>query len=300
MQTTRIRLCIAVGAIAVGALASFAHANAAIRGAYYRLGDADPGATPGVIGNDPTVDSFSDALHLSRFGLPRYSSFVPPLGPFDTKLSMAFANGGLGGPAFPGFYGRTTAIPIIEQGMALEAWVNIPDPRLRGPSPAPSPDPRLIAYDGNPAADGFGLFQNGDSYVARVGTFERTLGPAEIGVWHHLAYVNSLGTASYFYDGRLVAESKTDPVPTAPTSGFWIGGQSTGLNDEGQFLFNGWVDEVRYQSFNPLSASGAALDAFLITVPEPAGGCSLVCALALLLTTRRRAAGRGGYGAAGL
>jgi hypothetical protein len=237
-------------------------AAAFIRGAYYRLGDADPGATPGTIGNDPTQDSFGDDLDLNRFGSPRYSADVPPRGPWESKISMAFANDSLGGPAVPGFYGREDALSMIEQGYALEAWVkHVPPGLLDSPDGEVS---SLVAYNGQPDSNGFGLFVSGNEYVARVGSFERSLGPATAFEWHHLAYVQTLGTASYFYDGKLVHETTSDPLPTTAKGGFWLGGLSTGASDEGNHLFNGWIDEVRYQSFNPLSAGAFNPTAFLI------------------------------------
>ena len=244
-----------------------AFAAAFIRGAYYRLGDADPGATPGTIGNDPTQDSFGDDLDLDRFDSPRYSADVPPRGPFGNKLSMAFANDSLGGPAIPGFYGREDSLSMVEQGYALEAWVkNVPPGLLDSPDGEVS---SLLAYNGQPDSNGFGLFLSGDEYVARVGSFERSLGPATAFEWHHLAYVQSLGTASYYYDGKLVHETTSDPLPTPAAGGFWLGGLGTGASDEGANLFNGWIDEVRYQSFNPLSAGVFNPTAFLIR--DPAG-----------------------------
>jgi hypothetical protein len=246
-----------------------AFAAAFIRGAYYRLGDDDLGATPGTIGNDPTQDSFGDDLDLDRFGSPRYSADVPPRGPWESKLSMAFANDSLGGPAFPGFYGRHDSLSMVEQGYALEAWVkNVPPGLLDSPDGEVS---SLLAYNGQPDSNGFGLFLSGDEFVARVGTFERPLGPATAFQWHHLAYVQSLGTASYYYDGKLVHETTSDPLPTTANGGFWLGGLGTGTSDEGEgtYLFNGWIDEVRYQSFNPLSAGAFNPTAFLIR--DPAG-----------------------------
>src|SRR5436305_5409522 len=71
-------------------------ANAFVRGAYYRLGDDDPGAAASQLGQDPTRDSFSDGLDLTRFGAPRYSADVPPRGPLPNKLSMAFVDFGAG------------------------------------------------------------------------------------------------------------------------------------------------------------------------------------------------------------
>jgi hypothetical protein len=242
-------------------------AAAFIRGAYYRLGDGDPGATPGTIGNDPTQDSFGDELDLDRFGSPRYSSDVPPRGPWESKLSMAFANDSLGGPAVLGFYGREDSLPMVDQGYALEAWVkNVPPGLLDSPDGEVS---SVLAYNGQPDSNGFGLFLSGNEFVARVGTFERSLGPAPAFEWHHLAYVQSLGTASYFYDGKLVHETTSDPLPTMAKGGFWLGGLSTGASDDGAHLFNGWIDEVRYQSFNPLSAGAFNPTAFLFR--DPAG-----------------------------
>jgi Concanavalin A-like lectin/glucanases superfamily len=238
-----------------------------IRGAYYRLGDADPGATPGTIGNNPTQDSFGDDLDLDRFDSPRYSSDVPPRGPWESKISMAFANDSLGGPAVPGFYGRQDSLPMVEQGYALEAWVkNVPPGLLNSPDGEVS---SVVVYNGQPDRNGFGLFLSGDEYVARVGSFERSLGPATAFEWHHLAYVQSLGTAAYYYDGKLVHETTSDPLPSEAQGGFWLGGMAAGDNDEGAFLFNGWIDEVRYQSFNPLAAGSFNPFSFLIRDVPP-------------------------------
>ena len=233
-------------------------ASAFVRGAYYRLGDDDPGALPGTIGNDPTEDSFGDDLDLSRFGSPRYSADVPTRGPWESKISMAFANQGLGGPAFPGFYGRDESLSMVEQGYALEAWVK------RGPSYLDLIQTSLLAYNGQPDSNGFGLFLDGEDYVVRIGEFQRVLGHATVGRWHHLAYVQSLGTASYYFDGKLVHETSSDPLPVSAKGGFWLGGMSAGDNDEGALLFNGWMDEVRYQSFNPLAAGSFDPLSFLI------------------------------------
>jgi hypothetical protein len=179
---------------------------------------------------------------------------------------MAFANIGLGGPAFPSVYGRPESLSMVEQGYVLETWVKKGPTNLLGPE---SLGNSLIAYNGDPGANGFGFFMHDDNYVARVGGFERVLGPATIGQWHHLAYVQTLGTVGYYYDGKLVFETRSDPLPLAATAGFWVGGFGDPLSD-GEFLFNGWIDEVRYQSFNPLSAGAFNPTAFLITpVPEP-------------------------------
>ncbi len=281
MKHSRFLHWCGVTVLGMGFGVTTAKGSAFVLGAYYRLGDDDPGATAGATGNDPTVDSFGGLHNLSRFGLPSYSSDVPARGPAGDVLSMQYANVGLGGPAVLGFYGSAKSISIDSQGYALEAWVKAGSNVLDAPT-----DERLIAYDGDPSANGFGLFQNGSEYVARIGTVERKIGPVETGVWHHLAYVYSLGNSSYYFDGNLVGESNTDPTAIGPSGGMWVGGEAGAGGASDQFLFNGLIDEVRLQSFNPIAAGAFDPTAFLIT-PEPATA-SLIGGAALILLLRRR------------
>jgi hypothetical protein len=240
-----------------------ASANAVVRGAYYRLGDDDPGAAPSLLGNNPTKDSFSDALDLTRFGAPHYTSDVPPRGPVPNSLAMSFFDPGAGALS-TGYYGRTTSLGMVEQGYALEAWAKAPTPPILDPGG----NGQLIAYNGTPTSNGFGLYRDASNYVARIGAFEQILGPANDNAWHHLAYVQSLGTSSYYFDGNLVKSTTKDPLPTVASGGFWLGGRSNGTLDAD--LFNGWIDEVRYQSFNPIAAGAFDPTNFLISsVPEP-------------------------------
>jgi len=259
-----------------------ASANAFVRGAYYRLGDDDPGAVAGAVGNDPTFDSFSDHLDLSRFGSPHYAADVPPNGPIPNKLSMAFANISLGGPGVVGYYGRTPPLNMIEEGYALEAWVKAPS----SPAVDPGPTGQLIAYNGDPTANGFGFYRDAASYVARIGAFEQILGPATDNAWHHLAYIRSFSNESYYFDGKLVRDTTSDPIPTPATNSFWLGGRSTVTGNAD--LFNGWIDEVRYQSFNPAAAGAFDPTGFLISVPEPGTLSILIVATSILCNRRRR------------
>jgi len=274
---------LAIGGFFLSSAATQCSASAFVRGAWYRLGDADPGATAGSVGNDPTIDSFADGLNLARVGSPHYTSDVPALGPAGNKLAMAFANIGLGGPAFPGEYGRDKPLPMVEQGIALEAWARSGPTNLDLPITGPRNE--LVAYNGDPASNGFGFFNHDNTFVARLGTAEHALGPADVGAWHHLAYVYSLGTSSYYYDGKLVATSTTDPAPAAASGGFWVGGQASGGNVV--YGLNGWVDEVRYQTFNPIAAGAFEPAAFLI-VPEPAAALLLLGGAGALFRPRRK------------
>jgi Concanavalin A-like lectin/glucanases superfamily len=293
MSLTRTRP-LALAALALILSAPPANASAFVKGAYYRLGEDDPGAAPGNLGNNPTLDSFADHLDLGRVDSPRYSGDVPARAPYGSKLSMVLANIGLGGPAFPGYYGRDASVEMVSGGYALEAWVKPGPTNLDAPTALDPSEHWLIAYNGDPNANGFGLFLHGNDLVARIGAaggpVEKTLGPAEVGAWHHVAYVQSLGTSGYYYDGKLVATSDKDPPPLTASGGFWIGGHADPLKDPGEYLFNGWIDEVRYQSFNPLSAGAFDPTAFLIT-PEPNTLAALLLTLTLLCPRRRRTRG---------
>jgi len=260
-------------------ISQIASASAFVRGAYYRLGDDDPGAVAGSIGNDPTKDSFADKLDLTRFGTPQYTSNVPPNGPSPNKLAMSFSNNDQHQPF--AYYGRSTSLDMSQQGYALEAWVKAP------PAPIDPGGGELIAYNGDPFANGFGFFRDGDTgtYEFKSIFFGVNLGPATDNAWHHLAYVRSFNDASYYFDGKLVKETTTDPTPLTATDGFWIGGKTfpTGPG----YVFNGSIDEVRYQTFNPLAAGAFDPTSFLISVPEP-GFIAVFLSMIPMLRARRR------------
>jgi hypothetical protein len=196
---------------------------------------------------------------------------------------MAFANLGLGGPTVLGYYGRATPLPT-DQGYELEAWVNTPDVSVVLDPPTA---PHLVAYNGTPGVNGFGFYESGGNYVARIGAVDHPLGPTGSGTWHHLAFVQSFGNSSYYYDGKQVSSSSTDPLPLPPTGGFWLGGRQSGASDLD--LFNGYVDEVRYQSFNPIAAGSFEPTAFLIDAPEPSSMMLMAVLGALGICKRRRA-----------
>jgi hypothetical protein len=281
------RVTLLTGMAVLCLAAPLAQSAAFVRGAYYRLGDADPGAAHNQTGNHPTIDSSADALHLSRIDGPRYSNDVPPLGPSPNKLSMAFNNVGPGA-SFIGFYGRNQPIPVtFTDNYVLETWV-----KSAGPQGSLPNQPALIAYNGEPFSSGFGFFQRGDQYVASYsidggpGPREQVLGPARTGEWHHLAFIHTAVGGfrnEYHYDGKLVASEVG--APDEPFGGFWLGGHPNPVIDPGTYLFSGWIDEVRFQTFNPLAAGAFDPTNFLI-IPEPSAAAAL---LLLAFACRRRA-----------
>src|SRR4029078_1459401 len=82
--------------------------------AWYRLGDDDPGAAPGGLGNTYTLDHTLNHLDLLRDGGPRYSADVPLNSMASDKLSMTFLN--FTGPLEipqpgPSYYSRVQSTP---------------------------------------------------------------------------------------------------------------------------------------------------------------------------------------------
>src|SRR5690349_8270524 len=63
---------------------------------YYKLGDADPGAIAGNIGNSTTTDSVA-GKNMTREGSPTYSSDVPfsSVGGAPDIFSMSFSGASL-------------------------------------------------------------------------------------------------------------------------------------------------------------------------------------------------------------
>jgi hypothetical protein len=272
-----------------------ARGSAYVRGDFYRLGDADPGAAPGGLGADPTLDSLGQAP-LTRGGSPRYAADVPLRNPQPDKLSMAFANTGLGGPAVIAYYGRDTSLAMDQSGLVFETWVKVGADNLLGAGGAGTvAGDRLVAYNGIPGVNGFGFYQTAGGFVVRAGGVDQKLGPADAGTWHHLGYALTFKTSDYYYDGQLVDESAQGAAPTAASGGFWIGGTtaavSAGVVAEPHDLFNGWIDDVRYQVFNPLVAGAFSPTDFLIAdVPEPTAlsGVAAFAAVAATWRGRRR------------
>jgi len=171
------------------------------------------GASASAVGNNPTKDSFSDGLDLTRFGAPRYTSDVPSRGPFPNNLSHVLRQHRPGRARRhwllqPRNFARHDPAGFCPRSLAKAPTPPVLDPGGSG---------QLIAYNGDPAANGFGLYRDAANFVARIGAFEQILGPATDNAWHHLAYVQSLGTTSYYYDGNLVKSTTKDPLPSTAT-----------------------------------------------------------------------------------
>ena len=170
--------------------------------AWYRLGENDPGAGSGVMATN-TADLLG-LNPLKPIGSPRYTNAVSPS-----------AADGLGSSLAVHFSGTnqcfTNAIvSTATDNFGVEAWVN-PD--------IAAPNNRVIAFNGNSVANGWGFVQSSSGYfgllagVAIVG-----LAPATPGQWTHLALVRDNGLTTFYVNG-VAAGSSSAAAPNAPVAG---------------------------------------------------------------------------------
>ena len=251
----------------------------------YRLGEDDPGATASMLGQDPTIDHGPGKLNLSRFGSPQYSGDVAPsaLNPSGSTLSMLFSSKTLDA------YYRLAPVTTLTDNVGIEAWV-------KSGSTGSGTGQSVIAYDGTPGGDGFGLQRVVDStpfgglapvYVGRIGNTTVGMIAAPNDQWVHLALVRSGGVSTFYVNGAPAGTS-TEPI-SAATQTFTVGASYCAVCDRiipTADYFDGLADDVRVFSFEP-GQFNAAADLSYRSVPEP-GALAFAAGLALLLRRRRQ------------
>ena len=232
MRIARLILCTVLSLASCGA---WAQLNLA---AWYRLGEADPGATPGGPGANPTIDS-AGVFDLARVGAPTYS--LTPA----SSLSMAFS--GADG------YRNGAPVSLATDNFGIEAWV-------LSTSTAGN---AVIAYNGNTGSSGWGLFRAGANYHYLFGgVVVAGSSPVVLGRWTHLAVVRDAGVTTFYVNGR--PNDVSGNAPNAPAGAFGVGINPL-LNQE---FHLGSVDDVRAFTFAPGTFRPALLLAALPpTVP---------------------------------
>lgn len=242
--------------------------NGFIAQAHYRLGEHDPGASNGSIGNSVTIDD-TGLRNLNRSGSPTYSGSTP--GIVSTR-SMDFSN------ASGENYSAGPVVTTATDNWVLEAWVN-------SDSAAAGVD--IVAYNGNTSNSGFGLIRNGSEWQGLYGGRAILDFNASVTVdqWTHLALVREGGLVRLFVDGLQVGGALANGL-NAPNGNFMIGGNPLNAGE----TFDGQIDEVRLSLLTaPFSIDNLLLNQNVI-VPEPAVMSLVVMAGAALGLRRRRAA----------
>ncbi len=192
----------------------------------WRLGEDDAGAVSGNTGNATTTDAVG-FFDLDRGGDPTYSSNTPGPG---SALSMAFDGTG-------DVYSRGEPVTTATNFFGIEAWVYVTTLDT-------GDEDRIIAFNGDPAANGWGLVQHDDGLLGLHGTGSG-LGfiITEVDRWYHVAWVGDGGSKLYLDGVPHVATLAS--LPTAPTDPFLIGGNII----TGSGYFEGNIDHVRVFSF---------------------------------------------------
>ncbi|MDB6024975.1 MAG: hypothetical protein JWM68_1198 [Verrucomicrobiales bacterium] len=188
---------------------------------FYHLGEGDAGVGHTVVATNSLDSVSTNALLLT--GAPKYWNHAAP-GNINSTFSLLFSTTNQG----------TAAIVSDTNNVCLEAWAN-----------TGWRSTHVVAYNGNPTLNGYGLVLETNTYKAVLGGVG-TVGavPCPPGQWMHLALVCSNGTANFFTNGVLAAVINATPLP--PTGNLTIGGPNTGTND-----VQGFVDEVRISTFAP-------------------------------------------------
>lgn len=194
--------------------------------AYYRLGDADAGAAntlPGAAQTQPSIGN----QPLDRFGSPVYSNEGPPRG-VVSRLSMRF-DGSTARYAGP-------VLTTVTNNVGIEAWVR---------SNGRTANNATIAYNGNTASSGFGLFRIGPNWAFLLGGVVLGGTSPVTTDWTHLAFVRDNGVGTLYVNGTPAATTNAAPNPAA--GNFLVGGNPLVATE----WFDGLIDEVRLFTFNP-------------------------------------------------
>jgi len=206
--------------------------------AYWRLGDVDPGAVAGALGNPVTVDLVG-GFNLDRFGSPSYEGGgISPLAVHFRSCSF---------PCSSDSYGLGPASPLAGtiDNFGIEAWVKPDD--LGGAG--------AIAYNGpygdNLSPGGWGIAQcGGGTYCGIFGDHDLVSRPVVISdpvltsAWTHVAFVRSAGIPTLYVNGKSYVSSYLSP-PHPANFGMAI----APLNRSFGGNFDGVIDEVRVFSF---------------------------------------------------
>jgi hypothetical protein len=224
---------------------------------WYRLGENDPGASPGLVTTN-TMDN-SGTRPLPVFGQATYSSDVAYSAStrVASSLSMQFTNSAYalsGSPA-----------SSLTDNFGIECWVK----------PVSSSGVQVLAYNGTTGTSGWGLVIDGGSYMALLGGQDEfgsgTLIP---GVWTHLALVRTNGTSVLYVNGIPAGSSTKLPNPVIGAFGLAAPPEAPASE-----FFTGEMDEARVFSFAPGQFSQSDLlvnhNDIVITLADDGSAASL-------------------------
>jgi alpha-tubulin suppressor-like RCC1 family protein len=216
---------------------------------YYRMGENDAGSHVGVMN---TAQDAVGGKHLNNSGGPFYDSGVSAEAAARVGSTVAMRN-------FTGTYLTGVTLTNLTDNFGLEAWVK----------PAVLSGNQCIAYNGNTASSGWGIFLVGSTVQGRFGTTFFGSAAVSLNTWSHVAIVRNAGTATLYVNG--VAAGTTTTAPSAPSGNFGVAKSPPAYTAEA--LADGYVDEVRFFTFaaGQFSTNDLLRNLPEIGVEQPAG-----------------------------
>jgi hypothetical protein len=213
--------------------------------AYYRLGEADPGAAAGQATTSSIDSAGTHNLTVA------YVPGPPPGATYSSDVASGAAQRAGSSLSLDVHNGYATTASILSSAtdnFALEVWAK----------PTGSAGTQIIAYNGQPTLSGWGIERVGDNVVAVFGDNDHnpaypgglpvtiTVGssPVVLDQWTHLALVRNNGTATFYVNG--VPSGSTTTGGNVPAARFAL---SAYPNSVSVGRFSGWVDEVRIITF---------------------------------------------------
>jgi hypothetical protein len=222
MKSSRLLLAAAVVALAIQP-STRASVNVV---AWYRLGENDPGAAPGLAATN-SIDVVSNRV-LTLVGGPIYDANV-------ASSATTHAGSFLGVRFSSTAWGTNALVSTLVDNFGLELWVN----------PSVLAGDHMLAYNGNTAASGWGLnLADGTFSVLFGGKAVIGAAPAASNVWTHLALVRDGSVTTFYTNG--VAAATSGVLPNVPSGLF---GVANAPNPPGSAVFQGALDEVRVFTF---------------------------------------------------
>src|SRR5262245_1452568 len=136
---------------------------------YYRMGEGDPGALPGIAASTTSDQAGSNPLPLS--GSPVYASDVASQAASQVSSTLSLDFG-------PGAYSTNALISTVTDNFGFEAWVK----------PTSVTGSHVLVYNGHTASSGWGIRINNGVYgILFGGVIFSDGGSAVANQWAHVA-----------------------------------------------------------------------------------------------------------------
>jgi alpha-tubulin suppressor-like RCC1 family protein len=228
MKTSRTLPAVALLSLALSLALELSLHGTVTNVAWYRLGENDPGAVPGLVATN-SIDVVANRV-LTLVGGPFYDTNV-------ASSAAAHVGSSLGVRFSSTTWGTNALVSTVVDNFGLEAWVN----------PSALAGDHMIVYNGHSGTSGWGLNLANGFYSVLFGGVQ-VIGsvPAGNNVWTHLALVRDGGVTTFYANG--IASATSTATPNVPGGLF---GVANAPNPPGAAVFQGLLDEVRVFTFAP-------------------------------------------------